>query len=252
MGTTVWKVLSECHSAVAGAVPTVRSADDKEFHFQRWVEARIRGAGFLVPETGRNTYPDFPVDGFPEAYEVKGITQGSRERDFDCNSTLPEGTHGGKHVFYLFGRYEGPKAGASPKVLDIAIVHGSFLNAGGGAISANSSFRGLGSYGDVLLRARKMFVARTPYGLLTNLRDSCTLVLPEGWETGGEGFVRVGTFQRREVKEDVVGYSENFLTADLKPITAAHSRGVRTLVFEAWRTASSSDTGEVAMEGSIE
>ncbi len=95
MPTTAWDVFATCERAVLAGVPTHRTADDKEFHFQRWVEQRIREAGYEVPTSGRNTYPDFPVTGFTESYEVKGITVGSRENDFDCNSALPSGLHGG-------------------------------------------------------------------------------------------------------------------------------------------------------------
>ncbi len=55
-------------------------------------------------------------------------------------------------------------------MLDIVIAHGSFLNAGGGYQADNKSMRVLGSYGDILLRDRKMYVSYTPYRLLTGLR----------------------------------------------------------------------------------
>jgi hypothetical protein len=246
--TSVWGVLLACREAVREGVPTYRPADDKEFHFQRWVESRIREAGFDVPETGRVSYPDFPIVGLDEAYEVKGITSGSRERDFDCNSTLPEGVHQGHQMLYLFGRYEGPAAGERPRVLDLAIVHGTLLNAGGSTLPRNSSFRGLGSYGDVLLRARKMFVAFTPYGLLSNLRDHCTLVLPVGWEEPPTGFECVGEITRHRVPEQVVGYAEDFVSGTLTPVTAAHDLGVTDHVFKVWRVAGDgTDTVELVM-----
>ena len=170
MPTSVWAVFASCEVAILASQPTHRTVDDKEFHFQRWVNERIRRAGFEVPTTGRNTSPDFPVEGIDESYEVKGITVGSRN-DFDCNSALPSGNHRGKAILYVFGRYEGSAVGENPQVLDLVIAHGAFLNAGGGYQADNKSLRVLGSYGDVLLRDRKMYVAYTPYRLLTGLRE---------------------------------------------------------------------------------
>jgi hypothetical protein len=47
-------------------------------------------------------------------------------------------------------------------VLDLMLCHGSFLNADISYEHKNKSFRGFGSYGDILVRDRKMYVAPTP------------------------------------------------------------------------------------------
>jgi hypothetical protein len=233
--TSVWEVLRASTRAIEAGVPTSRTPDDKEFHFQRWFADRIREAGFETPEAGRNTYPDFPISGLQEAYEVKGITQRSREGDFDCNSALPSGTHEGSDVYYAFGRYQNVRQGGeSPLVLDIAIVHGSFLNAGGDYVADNKSMRVVGSYGDVLLRDRKMYVAYTPYRLLANTKDRCTLVTPADWPNPPTDIREVGAFTRVEADEILIGYEadlrENTLTGKFEPNPNAR----RPHAFRAW------------------
>lgn len=245
MATTAWSVLESCERAVHAGEPTHRTSDDKEFHFQRWVEQRIRAAGFDVPPTGRNTYPDFPVVDIAESYEVKGITVGSRESDFDCNSALPSGQHGGGTIFYVFGRYEEIGGQSSPRVQDIVIVHGSFLNAGGGYQADNKSMRVLGSYGDVLLRDRKMYVPYTPYRLLTGMRGHCTLVLPENWPDRPDGWVQVGTVERVEHDQVLVAYQADLPANTLTPTFEISPNGGKVHRFQIWRTPEGDDGSEV-------
>ncbi len=211
---------------MANGVRTSRIGQDKEFHFQNWVYDRILEAGFTSAAAGRNTYPDFPIDGTDESYEVKGITVRSRENDFDSNSALPSGKHNGREVLYVFGRYDSAAVGGeTPQVHDIVIVHGSFLNAGGGYLADNTSMRVLGSYGDVLFRDRKMYAPYTPYKLLTGVRDQSTLVLPAVEEAPASGFVEVGRFSRKEADSILVGYTgdlkANTLTGEFEPNPAA-------------------------------
>ena len=234
MTTSVWDVLRASERAIEAGIPTRRTPDDKEFHFQRWFAARIEDAGFGTVDAGRNTYPDFPIDDINEAYEVKGITQGSRENDFDCNSALPSGEHNGDDVMYAFGRYQKVRdGGENPRVLDIAIVHGALLNAGGDYVAANKSMRVVGSYGDVLLRDRKMYVAYTPFRLLTNMKNHCTLVLPSGWPGVPADAHRIGEFIRTEAEEILVGYEAdlraNTLTGRSTNPNAGTSPSVRSL-----------------------
>jgi len=243
--STAWAVFESCERAIVAGVPTNRPRDDKEYHFQRWVADRIHEVGLTAPEPGRNTYPDFQLDGVPEAYEVKGITEDGRERDFDCNSALPSGEHGGREVHYVFGRYE-KGATETPQVRDLALVHGSLLNAGGGYQADNTSMRVLGSYGDVLLRDRKMYVAFTPYHLLTDLQGRRTLVLPADWEVP-EGFVQVGAFERVEHDKVLVGYEADLIANELRPKFEDNPNAGRVHPFRAWRTAASGDTTPVSL-----
>ncbi|MDR3253855.1 MAG: hypothetical protein LBT07_02690 [Endomicrobium sp.] len=60
-----------------------------------------------------------------------------RERDYDSNSQVPTGTHNGRQIYYVFGRYPADQTIYSNHedgtkeypVVDLVICHGSFLNA---------------------------------------------------------------------------------------------------------------------------
>ena len=236
--STSWHILDACHRAVQELIPTNRRRNDKEFHFQNWILDRIHEVGLSVHEPGRNTYPDFSLIDTDEAYEVKGITAGSRETSFDSNSALPAGTHRGKSVFYVFGRYQNELTGGeAPLVLDVAIVHGSFLNAGPGFVADNQSMRVMGSYGHILLRDRKMYVPQSPYRLLTNLRGHCTLILPADMTPPkGSSFATVGAFERRESEQILVGYRADLVRNSLEGEFAANPNGGRVHPFVAYRT----------------
>lgn len=246
--TTAWKIFDACRQAISRGVPTSRIGKDKEFHFQNWVYDRIVEAGYVSPEKGRNTYPDFPIEETDESYEVKGITVGSREGDFDSNSAMPSGKHDGKDVLYVFGRYDNPQTGGdSPSVHDLVIVHGSFLNAGGGFAADNKSMRVLGSFGDILLRDRKMYVPYTPYRLLSNLRGYCTLVLPEADAFPGNGYAEVGRFSRFEANSVLVGYRADLKANSLVGEFEENENANREHRFVAYRSTLDTETPRVEL-----
>ena len=85
------------------------------------------------------------------------------------------------------------------------MCHGSFLNADSTYVHKNKSFRGFGSYGDILVRDRKMYVAPTPFALADGTAHRCTMILRESEEPGPE-FFEVGALRRREVESLVVAY----------------------------------------------
>ena len=62
----------------------------------------------------------------------------------------PAGEHNGRQVYYVFGRYPAEPDGNRYPVLDLVVCHGSFLNANNTYAHKNRSFRGFGSYGDIL------------------------------------------------------------------------------------------------------
>src|SRR5580658_1447803 len=116
-----------CEEAIDRRTPIVReSARDKEFAAQDWVRDRITDAGLDYTESGRNTYPDFPLTGEPlEGFEVKSLAYPGRDASYDANSQPPCGMHNGRTVFYVFLRY--PKnAGNSYPVHDLVFCHGDF------------------------------------------------------------------------------------------------------------------------------
>jgi hypothetical protein len=244
--SSVWNILSQCETAVANKLTTFRSSNDKEFHFQNWVYDRILDAGYTSSAVGRNTYPDFPIDNELEAYEVKGITAGSREKDFDSNSALPSGEHAGKRVYYVFGRYENVVQGAeTPRVLDLVLVDGAFINVGSPFIASNKSLRVLGSFGDILLRDRKMYAPYTPYKWLTGLRDSVTLITRAGEKPSIAEYHEVGRFERVESEKVLVGYRADLRANTLIGEFEDNPNGGKSHEFVAYRSVQASTKDSV-------
>src|ERR1700761_7674239 len=151
------------------------SRSDKEFHFQNWVKDRLAQTGFNFQQGGRNTYPDFSMVHYPEGYEVKGLVYPGRVTDFDSNSQVPTGFHNGRSIYYVFGRYPADPDTSEYPVTDLVLCHGDFLNADHQYEHENKSIRGFGSYGDLMIRDRKMYVVPTPFALARNLAHHFTL-----------------------------------------------------------------------------
>jgi hypothetical protein len=142
--------------------------------------ARCLDAGGLeYDQPGRNLYPDFRLVHHAEGYEVKGLAWPGREANYDANSQVPSGTHRGRDVYYVFGRYPSDTQGMTEyPVTDLVVCHGDFLNADAGYVHKNRSFRGFGSYGDILVRDRKMYVVPTPFALAAGTVGLSTLIVP--------------------------------------------------------------------------
>ena len=154
------------------------SRSDKEFHFQNWVAARLDDAGLQHDSLGRNSYPDFTLVHHPEGYEVKGLQWPGREASYDSNSRVPTGMHNGRTTYYVFGRYPANADDPEYPVIDLVLCHSDFLNADHTYVHENKSFRGFGSYGDLLVRDRKMYVAPTPFALTSGTTGQATLIAP--------------------------------------------------------------------------
>lgn len=202
-------------------VPIVRaSQQDKEYHFQNWVKRRITAAGLEFEELSRHGYPDFVLKGHKSGYEVKGLAYPGRDRDFDCNSQLPLAVHDGNTVYYIFGRYPASKDNEFP-VFDLVLCAASFLNSETENSNTNQSFRGAGSYGDILIRDRRMYVCATPYALAEGTTGHATLILEDGQGNIPAQLTCVGQLQRVEASEVVTGYSfdlkSNTLSSDKEP-----------------------------------
>jgi len=208
--------------------------NDKEFHFQNWFKRRLETLGRNYEPGGRNSYPDFRMVHTPEGYELKGLAYPGRTADYDCNSQVPCGHHNGREVFYVFGRYPKEPDGDTYPVLDLVICHGSLLNADETYVHENKSFRGFGSYGDILVRDRKMYVAPTPFALVEGTAHHRTLILPEGMEVP-EDFRRVATFTRREVDQVVGSYTFDLMTNELRTTLIPNPNGGREHRFVAYR-----------------
>lgn len=222
-------VFQKCVEAIQqGELIESVSAKDKEFHFQNWFQKRLGSLNLFFEASGRNTYPDFRMVNSADGFEVKGLAWPGRERDYDCNSQVPSGFHNGRQVFYVFGRYPADLSQYSTQiggrrcypVIDLVICHGDFLNADREYVHKNKNVKGFGSYGDIMIRDRKMYVAPTPFALTEGTTGLMTLILPEHTEIDGR-FQEVGQLVRVETSELVVGYKFdlriNELSADKVP-----------------------------------
>ncbi|MFY9826827.1 MAG: hypothetical protein WAM82_36065 [Thermoanaerobaculia bacterium] len=222
--TTVFDVFNQCFLAVhEGELIESVSEKDKEFHFQNWFQKRLENLSLHFERSGRNTYPDFCLVNCAEGYEIKGLAWPGRERDYDSNSQVPTGYHNGRQVFYVFGRYPSDMTKFSDlgngrrqyPVVDLVICHGDFLNADHNYIHKNKSVKGFGTYGDIMIRDRKMYVAPTPFALTEGATGLMTLIIPEGIEADPR-YRQVGLLSRFEADSLVVGYTCDLRTNELK------------------------------------
>ncbi|PZO54182.1 MAG: hypothetical protein DCF15_12015 [Phormidesmis priestleyi] len=208
-------MLNICNEAITrGVLINRQSKKDKEFHFQNWFQSRLEDQCIDFDEPGRNTYPDFRLVQHPLGYELKGLAFPGRVNDYDCNSQMPHGIYRGRHIFYVFGRYPANSETDQYSVHDLVICHGSLLNANDSYLHKNKSTRGMGSYGDILLRDRKMYVAPTPFGLLSGVERQITLILPASW-IEPDATVAVGDIKRTESDRMMAGYTFDLTTNTL-------------------------------------
>ncbi len=244
--STILDVFSRCTYAIRdGKLIRRQSRQDKEFHFQNWVSDRLAETGYNYETGGRNSFPDFRIVKIAEGYEVKGLAYPGREVNYDCNSQIPSGSHNGRTIFYVFGRYPAMPDGNTYPVLDMVMAHGDFLNADHEYVHKNRSVKGFGSYGDIMIRDRKMYVAPTPFGLVSGLAHLQTLILPDGFPVT-EDFKQVGTLARREAANLIISYNFDLRRNILSPKTVPNPFAGREHIFRAWRLRGWPDD-EVAM-----
>ncbi len=249
MDTTCFAVFEHCVEAVkSGVLIESVSPRDKEFHFQNWFQARLQQTGAHFEVGGRNSYPDFSLVECVEGYEIKGLAWPGRERNYDCNSQAPTGFHNGRQIFYVFGRYPADLrpysdvGGGRPQypVVDLVICHGDFLNADHEYIHRNKSAKGFGTYGDIMIRDRKMYVAPTPFALTSGTTGLMTLIVPEAWDAP-ENFRGVGGLLRTEAAELVVAYKFDLRTNELAVETVPNPHAATEHRFVAYRLRSQTD-----------
>jgi hypothetical protein len=241
--TTCFDVFAECVRAINdGDLIQAVSISDKEYHFQNWVQNRLKALSLDFDEPGRNTYPDFRLVKYPEGYEVKGLATPGRTANYDSNSQVPAGVHNGRTIFYVFGRYPKNIADFGKNedglreypVYDLAICHGDFLNVHHEYIHKNRSIKGFGTYGDIMIRDRKMYVVPTPFAVTLGTTGVYTLILPYDYDADSR-FEVVGDLCRRENGTLVVGYNFDLTTNELKAsIVPNPNRGVEHK-FKAYR-----------------
>lgn len=231
-------VFVECHAAIRrGALIRRESSRDKEFHFQDWFGRRLQQLGVHFDTVERNAYPDFRLVDAPLGFEIKGLGFPGRIATYDSNSQVPQGQHRGREIIYVFGRY--PSRPLHPDefpVYDLILCHGSFLNADSEYIHQNKSVRGFGSYGDIMIRDRKMYVTPTPFALTTNTEAQITLILPVA-DSVDDRLVPRGELTRVETDSLVAGYEFDLQSNELSVQLVPNPNAGRLHRFAAYRLA---------------
>lgn len=231
----VFALFRICAQAIQkGELIQRESRRDKEFHFQNWVARRLSDSGLYYELGGRNSYPDIRMVATPEGFEVKGLAYPGREASYDCNSQVPTGYHNGRAIYYVFGRYPAEPDGDAYPVLDAVICHGDFLNADHDYVHKNRNVKGFGSYGDIMIRDRKMYVAPTPFGLLSGVAHRQTLIVPADSPIPAD-YQSVGTIVRVEASSVILGYTADLRTNTLVPLEGPNPFAGREHAFQAVR-----------------
>ena len=212
-----------------------RSSSDKEFFFQDWIKERLTEVvGDHFSDVGRNGYPDFVLSDAPEGYELKGLALPGR-KTIDSNSRFPQPVHRGRQIYYVFGRYpQTPDLNLG--LADLLICHASFINSHV-ADPKNRSILGYGSYGDLLVRDRKMYVFPLPFYTTTGTAGNRTLILPDDAPPDTR-LECVGELVRQEVEQLLAGYRFDFRTNTLTPEFVTNPQAGREHKFRAYRIAS--------------
>jgi len=229
-----------CVEAIDKGVRIVRvSSSDKEFALQNWVKARLEELGVAFSESGRNTFPDFPLTDGSEGFEVKGLFthnakgKPNRLHDYDSNSHVPTGRYHGRTIYCVFGRY--PQSGTNEhSVYDLVICHGDFLNPPSDYEHRNTNIPTFGGYSDIMIRDRKMYVVPTPYGLADGLVGQRTLIMPAG-EPAPDGLVKVSELTRVEAAKKTVGYRFDLRTNKMTILQVDNPTAGQPHIFACYR-----------------
>jgi len=250
MGKSVFSdIYVECVNAITrGELIESVNSKDKEFHFQNWFQKRLDKLNIHFETSGRNTYPDFRIVQTTEGFELKGLAWPGREKDYDCNSQVPTGSHNGRTIYYVFGRYpsdlseykETTNGKKQYPIIDLVICHGDFLNADHNYIHENKSVKGFGSYGDIMIRDRKMYVAPTPFALTEGTTGLITLIIPDCHKVDNR-FKCVGNLIRVEAEEIIIGYSFDLRTNKITSKTIKNNNSGKEHGFKAYRLKEQSD-----------
>ncbi|MBN2266824.1 MAG: hypothetical protein JW725_00590 [Candidatus Babeliaceae bacterium] len=229
-------VFVNCYRAIrSGKLIHKENRRDKEYHFQDWFRERLEELGENFDEPSRNSYPDFKMVSHTLGFEIKGLQYPGRVINFDCNSQVPTGFHNGRDIFYVFGRY--PSEPQNPQhypVLDFILCHGDFLNADHDYLHKNKSIKGFGSYGDIMIRDRKMYVAPTPFVLTDGTEAQITLIIPDEMSLSSE-IIKVGELTRTETSELIIGYTFDLTTNTLSAQTTPNPSAGKVHKFVACR-----------------
>ena len=234
---SIFDIFKHCYKSVRkGDLINKANSRDKEYHFQDWFKQRLEELKLNFDEPSRNTYPDFRLVNEALGFELKGLQFPGRITNYDSNSQVPTGLHNGRTIYYVFGRY--PKEPLNPKsypVHDLIICHGDFINCDHKYVHKNKNIKGFGSYGDIMIRDRKMYVAPTPYTLTEGTENQITLITPVDIKSPAD-FKNVGYLTRTETDKLITGYKFDLVTNEISATEIDNPNSGKTHQFIAYRT----------------
>jgi len=240
MDQIIARIFLECVRAINASECISRiSSTDKEFSFQNWFGSRLERLNLNFDSPSRNTYPDFRLVDFPLGFEVKGLGFPGREANYDCNSQIPSGLHHGRSIYYVFGRYPAKTRDQEYPVYDLVMCHGDFLNADHAYVHKNKNIKGFGSYGDMMIRDRKMYVAPTPFALTEGTARQVTLITPTGFQAT-ESLKSCGSIIRVESPKLIRGYHFDMVDHSLTPSFIDNPNAGNQHRFQVFRSCDSS------------
>lgn len=223
----LFDALADAHARQNGI--DARSSSDKEFAAQDWAVANAARAGLDVTELGRHAPVDLHV-GAPAriGVQVKGLTLArGRVRDtLDYSSTFPSPHHDDiPTVLAYLQLHPRLRPGGTVRthtvcVADMALVQGDDIT------TQNRSVAGAGSYGDVNVRCRLMYIGAQPVALAArhgiDIDGIPSLILEQGDLTVGAAFERglrrAGTITRPGVSRRLVSMTVFLDGSDPQPV----------------------------------
>jgi hypothetical protein len=118
------------------------------------------------------------------------------------------------------------------------MCHGDFLNADHNYIHKNKNLKGFGSYGDMMIRDRKMYVAPTPYALTVGTERQITLIAPEDFDVS-KSLISAGGLVRVESERLIRGYSFDMMSHEIEPSYLPNPSAGKKHPFKVFRSSNS-------------
>lgn len=116
----------------------------------------------------------------------------------------------------------------------MVLCHGDFLNADHDYVHKNKHVKGFGTYGDIMIRDRKMYVVPTPFRLIDGANAHLTLGEHADYKAPDD-FQCVGEMVRVESKRLVTQYTFDLQSNDIRINTEPNPSAGTEHRFKAWR-----------------
>ena len=242
---TLFAAVSAAHADRVDA--SGRSVADKEFPAEDWLAGAAERGGLAVAKQGRHAPVDFIVsdDGASVAVQAKGLTRrgaAAVRTTLDYNSTLPTPQYQGMPELLLYAEMG---SGSDGCVVETTVLADMGLVQQDCGVAESEPVKGAGSYGDMTMRLRLMYVGAQPAALLgeqgLDVSGRSVLVLRSGAVStsaaAASGLARLGSVRRSFAARRPVSIQKFF---DGRPAQVVYEAVEQRedLVFDVWGHAS--------------